>query len=127
MLTRRQHDCLTFLRRWFARTTLAPSVREIAAGLGLTVGPTYRLISALAEQDYIAKPAGHVRAIRLLAADDDDLLDAARSVLSSIVSEDLEHGLVVVRADAIGALDVALAEAAGDLPFTSLNMENQHA
>ena len=125
-MTRRQYDCLTFLRRWFARTPLSPSIREIAAGLGLSVGPTFRLLVALERQGLIAKPAGHFRAIRLLALDDGDLHAAARAVLGAIVSEDLERGLVVVRANAIGALDVALAEAACE-PLSPQTQERVHA
>lgn len=126
MLTPRQHECLAFLQSWFANHAVAPSVREVAHGLGLTAGPTHRLLVALEEQGFIRWAAGSRRAIRLLPPAAPDVIAAARAVLAAILSEDLATGRVVVTADAIGALDIALAEA-GALPTQSHNKEKLHA
>lgn len=69
MLTHRQHEALTFIRRYQRRTGgVSPSVREIAAGLGHSnqIGRILSLLSGLEERGFIRRMPGRKRAIEVI-------------------------------------------------------------
>lgn len=66
MLTSRQRDVLAFIRQYLAREDRAPSLEEIAAGIGIrSKGVVHRHVQALAEAGEIRLLAGRKRGIEL--------------------------------------------------------------
>lgn len=71
MLTIRQHATLDFIRAYHAQHGYAPSLAEIALGLGLSSkGSIHRQVQALAEAGYLRLVPGRKRGIRLLEAEE---------------------------------------------------------
>lgn len=123
-VTKAEARLLDALRNWFATSEAAPSLRELQAALGLrstgtihatlkrlegkglvTWSPRARGTLSLTQQGWATgKPAASA-----------DLVAAAGAVLKSIRYEDTARDTVVVSSDAIGDLDLALA----DLPQRS--------
>jgi repressor LexA len=70
MLTIRQHATLDFIRAYHARHGFAPSLAEIALGLGLSSkGSIHRQVQSLAEAGYIRLIPGRKRGIELIEAE----------------------------------------------------------
>lgn len=70
MLTTGQHKTLDFIRRYIAREGFAPTLSEIAEGLGVrSRGSVHRQVQALAEAGYITLLAGRKRGIQLTEAE----------------------------------------------------------
>ena len=66
MLTRAQHKTLSFIRHFIARHDCAPTLSEIAAGLGLrSKGSLHKHVQALAEAGYLKVHSGRQRGIEL--------------------------------------------------------------
>lgn len=66
MLTSGQHKTLDFIRQYIVREGFAPTLTEIAQGLGISSkGSMHRQVQALAEAGYIELLAGRKRGIRL--------------------------------------------------------------
>lgn len=66
MLTRSQHKTLTFIRRFIARHDYAPTLTEIATGLGLrSKGSLHKHVQALAEAGYLRTLPGQHRGLQL--------------------------------------------------------------
>lgn len=66
MLTSGQHKTLDFIRQYIAREGFAPTLTEIAMGLGLrSKGAVHRQVQALAENGYINLQPGRKRGIQL--------------------------------------------------------------
>lgn len=66
MLTSGQHKTLDFIRQYIAREGFAPTLTEIALGLGMSSkGSVHRQVQALAESGYIELMAGRKRGIQL--------------------------------------------------------------
>lgn len=66
MLTSGQHKTLDFIRQYIAREGFAPTLTEIAQGLGISSkGSMHRQVQALAEGGYIELHAGRKRGIQL--------------------------------------------------------------
>jgi repressor LexA len=63
-LTSKQAQVLACIQRWVQRTGQAPSYREIAAQLGVTVRAAYQHVQALERKDVLAKARRH-RGLRL--------------------------------------------------------------
>lgn len=109
-MTPQQVKLLRWLEQWFARNVHAPSVEEMRQGLGIrSKSPIHRLVLGLERQGRIVREPGRARAIRLVSAPA-SVVDAARALLASIVSEDLDAGTAVVKASTLGDLDLAMAE-----------------
>jgi repressor LexA len=67
MLTTAQHKTLAFIRRYLNRRGYAPSLEEIAEGIGITSkGSVHRYVQALAEEGYIRLIPGRKRGIELV-------------------------------------------------------------
>ncbi len=110
-MTPRQGELLDWLRAWFARTDVSPSYAEIQAGLGLrSRSAVNRLVTGLKLEGRIVSRPATARSIRL-AVVPDAVYQAAERLLDSVTDEDLELGLASVRIEALGDLDLALAEA----------------
>lgn len=66
MLTPGQHKTLDFIRQYIAREGMAPTLTEIATGLGISSrGSVHRQVQALAEAGYIELISGRKRGIQL--------------------------------------------------------------
>lgn len=66
MLTSGQHKTLDFIRQYMAREGFAPTLSEIAEGLGVrSRGSMHRQVQALADAGYITLLAGRKRGIQL--------------------------------------------------------------
>ena len=67
MLTATQHKTLAFIRRYLKRHRYAPSLAEIAEGIGITSkGTAHRHVQALAKAGQIRLIAGRKRGIELV-------------------------------------------------------------
>ena len=77
MLTSGQHKTLDFIRQYIAREGFAPTLAEIAIGLGMSSkGSVHKQVQALAEAGYIELIAGRKRGIQLT----DELQESANSL-----------------------------------------------
>ncbi|MCK4710944.1 MAG: transcriptional repressor LexA [Gammaproteobacteria bacterium] len=77
MLTSGQHKTLDFIRQYIAREGFAPTLTEIAQGLGISSkGSMHKQVQALAEAGYIELIAGRKRGIQLT----DELQESANSL-----------------------------------------------
>ncbi len=71
MLTRKQHELLTYIDRHLRETGFSPSFDEMKAALGLrSKSGIHRLISALEERDFIARRRHRARALEVLRLPD---------------------------------------------------------
>ncbi|MCA1909435.1 MAG: hypothetical protein LDL39_13840, partial [Magnetospirillum sp.] len=73
------------------------------------------LLDRLEERGFITREKCRRQSLCLVPQSDDRVkgaLDAARALLDAIVHEDPDNGIATVRSEALGALDVALAELA---------------
>jgi repressor LexA len=69
MLTATQHKTLDFIRQYLTRRGYAPSLEEIAAGIGIrSKGTAHRHVQALAEAGYLRLIPGRKRGIELTDA-----------------------------------------------------------
>ena len=112
-LTPRQRDVLAFIVRYQAAENCAPTLQEIADGLGLkSKSQIHTLIRGLRERGVIQYLPRHPRSIRVVGPAPShpastDLVQAVKQLLDSIRREDPEAGFAVVDADALGDLDIA--------------------
>lgn len=68
MLTPGQHKTLSFIRQFIARQGYAPSLSEIALGIGISSkGVAHRYVQALAGAGYLILQPGRQRGIELVA------------------------------------------------------------
>ncbi len=75
MLTATQHKVLDFIRQYLAAQAYAPSLDEIAAGIGIrSKGTAHRHVQALAEAGYLRLIPGRKRGIELIDEPLDRLL-----------------------------------------------------
>jgi SOS-response transcriptional repressor LexA len=113
-MTPRQRDVLDAVAAHWRAHRCAPSYREIADAIGARSKATpYRLVTALVARGYLER-RGYARSLRVRPSPplsrESALAAAAALVFDCIIDEDLDAGEVVVVADAIGELDIALAE-----------------
>lgn len=77
MLTSGQHKTLDYIRQYIAREGFAPTLTEIAQGLGMSSkGSVHRQVQALSEAGYIDLLSGRKRGIQL----SDELQDSIASI-----------------------------------------------
>ena len=75
MLTPSQHKTLTFIRQFIARYGYAPSLSEIAEGIGIrSKGVAHRYVQALAEAGHLLLHPGQQRGIELVEENVEDAL-----------------------------------------------------
>ena len=75
MLTQGQHKTLEFIRQYIAREGLAPTLSEIAIGLGISSkGSVHKQVQALAEAGYIELLAGRKRGIKIIEEQEENSL-----------------------------------------------------
>ncbi len=75
MLTATQHKVLDFIRQYLAAQAYAPSLSEIAVGIGIrSKGTAHRHVQALAEAGYLRLIPGRKRGIELVDEPRDRLL-----------------------------------------------------
>ncbi|MCG7946306.1 MAG: transcriptional repressor LexA [Candidatus Thiodiazotropha taylori] len=85
MLTATQHKTLAFIRRYLKRRGYAPSLIEIAEGIGITSkGTAHRHVQALAEAGCIRLIPGRKRGIELV--DDEEQSKYSLPLLGSIAA-----------------------------------------
>ena len=85
MLTATQHKTLAFIRRYLKRRGYAPSLIEIAEGIGITSkGTAHRHVQALAEAGRIRLISGRKRGIELV--DDEEQSKYSLPLLGSIAA-----------------------------------------
>lgn len=95
MLTRQQHQLLTFIARFTTENGWAPSYDEMRAGMGLaSKSGINRLMAALVERGFITKRRDRARAIEVIRMPGDvgpdrlknaapELLDCVRNMLAA--------------------------------------------
>jgi SOS-response transcriptional repressor LexA len=117
MLTAHQSRTLNYLVGYQAQHGYAPSYDEIKAHLGIrSKSGVTRVIVELEDRKFIRHVAGRRRSIEILRVPDDvagqyaSVIAAARRLLDSLISENPATGIAIVKADALGDLDVALGE-----------------
>ena len=75
MLTPSQHKTLTFIRQFSARHGYAPSLSEVAEGIGIrSKGVAHRYVQALARAGHLILHPGQQRGIELVEEAGDDAL-----------------------------------------------------
>lgn len=108
-MTRREHDLITFLRRWFAEHEHSPSYAEIAAGLGLASKQSvHRLIHQAVAKGLVSIDPHRARSLRLVNGES-ELRAAAKQLIYNVVAVRAGAGTTVVRTHDLDALDIALA------------------
>ena len=94
-LTKRQNECLDFIKRYMEHSNAAPSYREIGEAVGLaSSSSTSRLIAGLRERGHLKRAIGRARSIALVgepASDDED--EVSTSKLFYLTHP--ENGLIV--------------------------------
>jgi SOS-response transcriptional repressor LexA len=65
-LTKRQSEALAFIRGFIEAKGYSPTIREIAAGTGGTVGSTHALISHLIERGALSHLPGKSRSLAVV-------------------------------------------------------------
>ncbi|MCU7796561.1 MAG: transcriptional repressor LexA [Candidatus Thiodiazotropha sp. (ex Myrtea spinifera)] len=85
MLTATQHRTLTFIRRYLKRRGYAPSLIEIAEGIGITSkGTAHRHVQALADAGRIRLITGRKRGIELV--DENEVSKSSLPLLGTIAA-----------------------------------------
>lgn len=85
-LTQRQNDGLSLIKSKVAESGVAPSFREIAAGLGLrSISGVHRILSALEERGAIRRLPNRARAIEVLSD------QSLRELLGNELADELEN------------------------------------
>lgn len=107
-MTRQESALVEFVEAYQAENGITPTYQEIAAHLGLRArSNVVRLVNQLVAKGELAHDPTRKRDLRVVRS---NLRHAAEMVLASIRDEDVERGTAVVSAEAIGRLDVVLAE-----------------
>jgi len=119
-MTPNQKRVLDFVTRQIRQTGISPSLDEIAAEIGLKGrSGVHRIVSALVRDGYLLRTPEMPRSLRLPSPPSGvtashELVAAAEYLLERISREDKELGVSVVCADALGRLDIAVAENRAD-------------
>ena len=92
MLTRKQHDLLTFIDSRLGEGGISPSFEEMKAALGLqSKSGVHRLINALEERGFIRRLPNRARALEVLRMPE---VAAARPATGSVIHADFGRGRV---------------------------------
>ena len=87
MLTRRQAETLSAIKRLTSKDGVAPTLRELGKELGIAQSNVSHLLDRLEERGFIRRPRYRARAIEILrdgpamSPEIKELCDAARSVI----------------------------------------------
>lgn len=114
-MTKKQKELLDWLRTWFREHEHAPSLDEIAAGLGTAKSAAHRMLGMLERDGYIVRLPFSARNLRLTemavppAPAPVDRMRAAVEALFSdgVLHEDESAGVAVVDMNRLGALELA--------------------
>ncbi len=95
MLTRKQHELLTYIHRYLAENGISPSFDEMKDALNLkSKSGIHRLITGLEERGFIRRLAHRARALEVTKLPDDALpggREAARPAESSVITPDFRR------------------------------------
>ena len=95
MLTRKQHELLTYIHRYLAEHGISPSFDEMKDALNLkSKSGIHRLITGLEERGFIRRLAHRARALEVTKLPDDALpggREAARPAESSVITPDFRR------------------------------------
>src|SRR4051812_2435904 len=118
MLTRKQHELLTFINQRLAATGVAPSFDEMKDALNLrSKSGIHRLISGLEERGFIRRLPHRARALEVVKLPQES---AAQPAAAAVGGERTRFSPTVIRGDFAGALPgapVASDAAAVELPL----------
>jgi len=90
MLTRKQHDLLTFIDRRLGQGGISPSFEEMKAALGLqSKSGVHRLINALEERGFIRRLPNRARALEVLRMPE---MSVDKPVTGSVIHADFGRG-----------------------------------
>jgi SOS-response transcriptional repressor LexA len=85
MLTRRQHELLTFLRDRIERDGISPSFDEMAEALGLaSKSNIFRLLLALEVRGFVRRSHRRARAVEVIRMPGDGQTPAGPDILSAL-------------------------------------------
>ena len=91
MLTRKQHELLTFIDRHLRETGFSPSFEEMKDALNLkSKSGIHRLISALEERDFLRRRHHRARALEVTRMPDDSGREATRRVSTTVAPPPVE-------------------------------------
>ena len=117
MLTRKQHELLTFINQRLAATGIAPSFDEMKDALNLrSKSGIHRLISGLEERGFIRRLPHRARALEVVRLPE----ESAAQPAAAVAGERGRFSPTVIRGDFAGALPgtpVASDAAAVELPL----------
>jgi len=117
MLTRKQHELLTFINQRLAATGIAPSFDEMKDALNLrSKSGIHRLISGLEERGFIRRLPHRARALEVVRLPE----ESAAQPVAAVAGERGRFSPTVIRGDFAGALPgtpVASDAAAVELPL----------
>jgi repressor LexA len=87
MLTPSQHKTLAFIQQYIASHGYAPSLSEIALGIGIqSKGVAHRYVQALAEEGVVTLHAGRKRGIELVEPEGDETSELTMPLLGRIAA-----------------------------------------
>ncbi len=113
MLTKKQHELLTFINRRLAESGISPSFDEMKDALGLkSKSGIHRLITGLEERGFIKRLAHRARALEVLRLADEAAFGTSRQMEGGFTPN-------VIRGDFTGTLAGATVDKAGtaELPL----------
>ena len=128
MLTRKQHELLTFIDRHLKATGFSPSFEEMKEALQLkSKSGIHRLISALEERGFLRRRHHRARALEVVRLPDDlagraQLDDSAAAFAPNVIRGDFTARLAGVRSAAeVGAIQLPLyGRIAAGLPIEAM-------
>ncbi len=137
MLTRKQHELLTFIDRHLKATGFSPSFEEMKAALNLrSKSGIHRLISALEERGFLQRRHHRARALEVTRLPDDIMArdaaiaeaPAAASFKPNVIRGDFSGKLAGVRSAAeAGSVQLPLyGRIAAGMPIEALNDSASH-
>jgi len=107
MLTRKQHQLLTFIHRRLQDSGVSPSFDEMKDALDLkSKSGVHRLVTALEERGFLRRLPNRARALEVLRMPDETAGDAGRPAASGFSPEVLEGGLAGRRTPTRAPIDL---------------------
>ena len=123
MLTRKQHELLTFIDRHLKATGFSPSFEEMKEALQLkSKSGIHRLISALEERGFLRRRHHRARALEVVRIPNDTVDAPAQSFAPNVIKGDFTNRLPGVRAanDAAAVQLPMYGKIAAGLPIEAL-------
>lgn len=115
-MTRRERELVDFIRAYLREHRISPSYEEMRAAMGLaSKGGITRMLDQLEHQGVVFRLRHRTRSVQLVGdrptrPASAGTVEAAERLLATIRFEAPERGVAIVDADALGDLDIALAE-----------------